>query len=191
MTAPAAGRIVVEPGNGTVEIFSMEPSEAGLVALCTEIFREHWEAIRFGLLIQGAVYEIKAPGAPQRVGMLDGYLTVNFGDWHFHLCIGEHKGTAEKPVEAELARHRRTARAEFYRVLDDAGHSMSWGFRLFNGNDEQQLTVFLPNPFLSDDDEYLPAPDWSRLALWDRLRARHLGLGPDPRDRLAERFVHG
>ena len=80
MTAAAAGRIVVEPGNGTVEIFSMEPSEARLVALCTELFREHWEAIRFGILIQGAVYEIKAPGPPQRVGMLDGYLTVNFGD---------------------------------------------------------------------------------------------------------------
>lgn len=191
MTAPAAGRIVVEPGTGIVEIFPMDPSEAGLVALCMEIFREHWEQIRFGLLIQGAVYEIKAPGAPQRVGMLDGYLTVNFGDWHLHLCIGEHKGTAEKPVEAELARHRRTARAEFYRVLDDAGHAVSWGFRLFNGHDEQQLTVFLPNPFLSDEDEFLPTPDWSRLALWDQLRAQYVGLDPDPRDRLAERFVHG
>ena len=52
------------------------------------------------------------------------------------------------------------------------------------------MTVFLPNPFLDrDTDRFLPEPDWSRLALWDRLRARWLGMTePDPIDRSATRF---
>jgi hypothetical protein len=64
--------------------------------------------------------------------------------------------------------------------------------RLFNGAGEQQVTILLPNPFLSPDgDKVLKRPDWSRLALWDALRARWTGAaGPDPVDRSAERFRH-
>ena len=107
---------------------------------------------------------------PRRIGMLDGYLTVDLGSWHFHLCIGEHRGTAANPTPPALARHRRTRRAELYRRVNADGAPDSWGLRLLNGHDEQQLTVLLPNPFLGDHHEYLPAPDWSRLALWDHLR---------------------
>jgi hypothetical protein len=88
----------------------------------------------------------------------------DFGAWHFHICIGEHKGSKNKPVDPELARHRRTARAEFYRRLNPDGTVGSWGFRLFNGKDENQIYIFLPNPFLSDDMRFLKQPDWSRLA---------------------------
>jgi hypothetical protein len=60
--------------------------------------------------------------------------------------------------------------------------------RLFNGKGEQQITVLLPNPFLDEDDRFLKEPDWSRLALWDKLRGRWLGLTePDPVDRSANR----
>jgi hypothetical protein len=47
----------------------------------------------------------------------------------------------------------------------------------------------LPNPFLDPDtDRFLSEPDWSRLALWDKLRARWFGLTePDPVDRSANR----
>lgn len=37
---------------------------------------------------------------------------VDFGHWHFHLCIGEYRGPRHNPASAELARYRRTAQAE-------------------------------------------------------------------------------
>ena len=188
MTAPAPSTDY-EPGLGTIEVFPLDVGEETLRRLLTDIFENHWREIQFGVMIQGSVFEIRAPRAP-RSGMLDGYLTIDFGDWHLHLCIGEHKGSRANPCPPELAKHRRTARAELYRCLDGACAAMSWGLRLFNGKDEQQLTVFLPNPFLSDDDRIEKEPDWSRLALWDYLRREYLDLDPDPRDRAAAAFVH-
>ena len=185
----AGSRVVTEPGNGTLEIFPLDTAAATLVPLCTEIFRDHWAAIRFGILIQGSVLEIRAPAAPVTVAMLDGYLTVAFDAWHLHICIDDHRGL-DRPVDPRIAHHRRTARAEFYRRLDPAARPISWGLRLFNGQGEQQLTVFLPNPLLDEDDQRPVSPDWTRLTLWDDLRRRYLGLDPDPRDRTAPRFVH-
>ena len=119
--------------------------------------------------------------------MFDGYLTIAFGVSHFHLCIGTHKG-----APPELAQHRQTARAELYRCLDRKGAPISWGLRLFNGYDEQQITVLLPNPFLDPDtDKSRKTPDWKQLGLWDSLRERWLGLGePNPIDRSGRRFRH-
>lgn len=68
---------------------------------------------------------------------------------------------------------------------------VSWGLRLFNGAGEQQLTVMLPNPFLSESEGILKTPDWNRLFLRDALRQRYLGLQADPRDRSAKAFAHG
>lgn len=175
---------------GSVEIFPLTTDEENLRRLLSDIFENHWREVRFGILIQGAVFEIRAPRAPVGTSMLDGYLTVDFGDWHFHVCIGEHRGSRANPCPPELAAHRRTSRAEFYRCLDGTCAPMSWGLRLFNGRDEQQLTVFLPNPFISDDDRIVRTPDWSRLALWDRLRERYLGLPPEEADRSATEFGH-
>ena len=183
-------RVVEEEGMGLLEIFPLSTEEKDLLALFTEIFTEHWQHVRFGTLIQGAVFEIAAPNAAQKISMLDGYLTVDFGTWHFHLCIGPHRGSRNNPVAPGLALHRRTARAELYRIVAD-GAPVSWGLRLFNGAGEQQITVMLPNPFLSDH-AILRKPDWNRLLLWDRLRARYLHLTEaDPRDRSAKAFVHG
>jgi len=188
---PGRPRVVEEKGNGTLEIFPLAPEEATLLALFTDLFTNHWQQIYFGPLIQGAVFEIRITEPPEHIGMLDGYLTVDFGTWHFHICIGEHRGSRTHPVDPELAHHRRTSRAELYRRINVEGTPDSWGLRLFNGHDEQQITVFFPNPFLSDDMEYLKEPDWSRLALWDKLRKQYLGLDPDPQDRSARRFIHG
>jgi hypothetical protein len=184
---------VVDPDGATVEVFPLPTDETSLLALLRSLFEDHWAEITFGPIIQGAAWEIRAPHAPTRVGMLDGYLTVAFGATHFHLCIGPHKGTKRDPAPEALARHRRTARAELYRRLDHSGAPISWGLRLFNGQDEQQATILLPNPFLSADSEkVLKVPDWSRLALWDQIRARWLGLSePDPFDRSGRRFTHG
>lgn len=183
-------REVDEEGMGLMELFPLSTDEDDLRALLTEVFTEHWRDIRFGTLIQGAVFEIAAPNAPRAITMLDGYLTVDFGAWHFHLCIGAHRGMPRKRVSSELALHRRTARAEMYRIVKN-GAPVSWGLRLFNGAGEQQLTVMLPNPFLSEQHGILKKPDWNQLFLWDALRARYLGLQADPRDRSARAFVHG
>ena len=61
---------------------------------------------------------------------------------------------------------------------------------MFNGDGDQMVTVLLPNPYLDDTDRMVDEPDWSRLDLWDALRARFLDLPPDPVDRSAGRFVH-
>ena len=192
MTTALRSQTIADPDGATVEIFPLPTDEGSLEELLRELFERHWDKVTFGPLIQGAAWEIRAPHAPTQVGMLDGYLTVAFGISHFHLCIGPHKGTRSSPTAAALARHRRTARAELYRRLDKSGAPVSWGLRLFNGHDEQQITILLPNPFLSADDKVLKTPDWSRLELWDRLRARWLGATePDPLDRSGRGFSHG
>jgi hypothetical protein len=192
MNPSGTPRRVIDPDGAPVEIFPLPTDEASLEALLRDLFEQQWDKITFGPLIQGAAWEMRAPHAPTLVGMLDGYLTVAFGASHFHLCIGVHKGTLKNPTPEALARHRRTARAELYRRLDTTGAPVSWGLRLFNGADEQQLTVLLPNPFLSaEGDKVLEEPDWSRLALWDELRARWTGVAePDPFDRRAVGFAH-
>ncbi len=184
---------VTEADGSVMEVFALPTDAAALEALLRDLFENHWPEITFGPIIQGAAWEMQAQAAPTHVGVLDGYITIAFGAPHFHICIGEHKGTHGHPVTQELARHRRTARAELYRLLDDGGAPVSWGLRLFNGKGEQQITVLLPNPLLSPtNDKVLKTPDWSRLALWDALRARWLGLtAPDPLDRSAAGFRHG
>ncbi len=192
MTTALRSQTIADPDGATVEIFPLPTDEGSLEELLRELFERHWDKVTFGPLIQGAAWEIRAPHAPTQVGMLDGYLTVAFGISHFHLCIGPHKGTRSSPTAEALARHRRTARAELYRRLDKSGAPVSWGLRLFNGHDEQQITILLPNPFLSADDKVLKTPDWSRLELWDRLRVRWLrATEPDPLDRSGRGFSHG
>ncbi|HEX5613808.1 MAG TPA: hypothetical protein VFZ83_01510 [Acidimicrobiia bacterium] len=190
MTSGGSGAPIArhEPGMGDLEIFPLPVDEASLLNLLRIVFERHWSTIRFGTLVQGAVFEIRAP-APPRIAMLDGYATIDLGDSHVHVCIGDHRGTPDAPVTAALAQHRRCHRAELYRVLHD-GVAAAWGVRLYNGADEQQLTVILPHPFLDDDQHVLDAPEWDRLACWDELRATFLGLDPDPRDRALTAFLH-
>ena len=85
---------------------------------------------------------------------------------------------------------RRTSRAYLYRRLNADGTPDSWALRLLNGAGEEQLTVLFPNPFLTPDLRFEPEPRWERLALWDDLRGRYLGLPPDPRDRSGRRMLH-
>ena len=191
MLAPAP-RIVDEPGMGRVEIFPLATETPALLALISHVFATYWEPIFFGTLIQGAAWEVKAPGPPKKIGFLDGYVTVDFGPWHFHLCIGETKGVGAAPTPPALARHRRCARAELYRGLNPkTGAPNIWGLRMFNGEGEQQMTVFLPSPFIGHDGKPSKPPRWERLAAWDDLRKRCLGLDPDPFDRSGTSFVHG
>lgn len=190
-TLPAPPRRVHEPGTGDVDIFPLPTDEAFLLRLLDDLFGNHWHQIVFGTLIQGAVFEIRVPAAPNRIRCHDGYLTVDFGLWHFHVCIGHTGGTRRNPTDTALAHHRRTGRAELYRALSPEGTPRSWGLRLFNGAGENQLTVFFPNPLLGDNDKILKTPDFSRLTLWDDIRNRYLGLRSDPLDRTATGFPCG
>ena len=148
MSAPST---VVDNLDGSrTEYFDVDPTEATLLALARELFEEHWEQVIFGPCIEGAVFEGRFSERP-RLSLLDGYLTVEVeggGSWHFHLCIGPHHGTPGLPTPPALAQWRRCRRAAFFANLDPAGRPGSWGFRMWNGRDEQMLTVFTPNPWL-------------------------------------------
>lgn len=183
---------IIDEDSAPLDVFALPTDAVSLEAMLRELFETYWQSITFGPIIQGAAFEWHASEPPKNIGMFDGYLTVSFGVPHFHLCIGEHRGSPKFPVAPELAHHRRTSRAELYRRISKAGTPVSWGLRLFNGKGEQQITILLPNPFLdAETDKILKNPDWSHLALWDHLRARWLSLTePDPFDRSGARFQH-
>jgi hypothetical protein len=180
---------IIDDDGSTVDVFPLPTDPASLEALLRDLFETHWAEIVFGPIIEGAAFEIHVDRPPTHIGLLDGYLTIAFGRTHFHVCIGETKGPRNRPTPPELARRRRTARAELRRRSGGTCVPISWSLQLFNGDGEQQLAVLLPNPFLHPETErFVSEPDWSRLALWDSLRARWLGLHePDPLDRRVAR----
>lgn len=178
------------PGDGTFDLWSLPTDEAFLFDLLERVFTRWWSSIRFGVLVPGAAWEVRAPGPPTGITLLDGYATVDFGPWHVHFCIGPFVGHPERPLPEELAAARRTGRAELGRRIGADGAPTSWFVRLWTNAGDQQLTVLLPNPFLDDDQAIMAHPDWDRLDAWDRLRADILGLEPDPLDRTGAGFGH-
>ncbi|MGH9338305.1 MAG: DUF7676 family protein [Acidobacteriota bacterium] len=148
-----------------------EPAEPVMKELVHTLFAENWQRIVVGPCLEGAVFEVRFAEAPA-VRISDGYLTVDVGFWHFHLCIGPHRGTTSE----ELRRNRPVAKAAlFERRGRGCGGGRSWGLRLWNGYGEQMTTVFLPNAHISDEQQLLRQPDWSRLELYYQLRHHLLG----------------
>jgi hypothetical protein len=184
----AASYRTTEQNHDDLEVFALPARPEVLLELLTTIFEGHWRHVRFGPLIQGAVYELAATSKPH-LSMLDGYLTIDLGGPHVHLCIGEQTGLPGHPVDPALAKRRRCAQIELQRQWIE-GAPRTWMMRMFNGDGDQMLTILLPNPFLSDDQRLLAKPDWSRLSLWDQLRRHYLDLPADPSDRLGDSFVH-
>jgi hypothetical protein len=117
----------------------------------------------------------------------DGYLTIDLGPWHFHLCVGPHQGSTSE----ELRRMRPVAKVGFFeRRAKGCAGGRSRGLRLWNGYGEQMTTVFLPNPRLSDDQQLLAEPDWSRLDVYYRLRSKYLAEPmPDDIQAIAEQAL--
>ncbi len=177
------------PGNRE-EIYALPIETDFLDELLRYIFETHWREIVFGPIIEGGAYEFRCPCAPRSISFSDGYLTVHFGGSHFHLCIGENKGSATNPTPAHQKQERRTSRAEMVRSFDDHGAPIIWQLRLFNGQGVPQLNIFLPNPFLTNDDNVADSPDWSRLTVWDDIAVRYLGreLAQDALDRSGQGF---
>ena len=168
-------REVVEHLDGTTTEYSyFEPSPQAMDSLVKVLFEQHWRDVVVGPCIEGAVFEVRFSEAP-KLTMLDGYLTVNLGPWHFHLCIAPHKGNRS----AELRRNRQVARVALFETRGQGcGGGRSWGVRMWNGFGEQMTTVFLPNPRLSDDFKLLKTPNWERLRFWYELRQQFLGEIP-------------
>ncbi|WP_394827765.1 hypothetical protein [Pendulispora albinea] len=171
----------------TTEYFDLEATEEALSALLRTLFDEHWDRIDFGPCMQGAVFELRFATKP-RISYLDGYLTIGEepdpgqSRWHFHLCVGPHRGTKNRPTPPELAAWRRCSRAAFYRDTDPSGRPSSWGLRFWNGRGEQMMTVFFPNPWLNERrTKFVKTPDWSKLELWMTLRERFAGVPADER----------
>lgn len=172
-----------EDGTLSREIWALPLEEAFLEAFLRDLFEQHWAGIRVGPMIEGAAWEWKCPGAPKRIGLFDGYLTVMFGNGgHFHLCIGENRGSPANPNGPALRAHRRPSQAEIFRGFDRDGKPLTWGFELWNGKGENGLTVFFPNPFLNDDDTLADPPEFSRLATWRAIAGRWLGRAPETLD---------
>ena len=157
--------------DGSTTEYTDIPLEPGhLERLFRELFEEHWQQIVFGPCIQGAVFEIRLTEPPKKIAMLDGYLTVDTGAWHMHLCIDKHLN-APSP---EVIRHRQTSRATFFHDSRAGGCAPgTWGLRLWNGLGEQMITVFFPNPYLTEDQRLQQEPDWTRLALWEQMREKY------------------
>lgn len=143
--------------------------EEKLFAFFRELFLEHGTEVVFGPCIDGAVFEIKLSERPKDVTSSEGYLTVDTGPWHFHLCIGRPKTASE-----ELARRRRATRAAFFESRNKSCVPRSYGFRMWNGAGDQMITVFFPNPYLASETK-VSKPDWSRLALWKELKLKYTG----------------
>jgi len=167
MTVPALEH---GPGGGVTEYDEISVGGDTVERLLGELFSRHWAEIFAGPVIEGAAYEIRFTAKPA-VSMLDGYLPVDPGPWHFHLCVNDHLA-APTP---ELARIRRVARAAFFRTDGVSCAPGSWGLRLWNGRGEQMVTVYFPNSHFDDDWKRLSEPRWEKTALWEDLRRRYAG----------------
>jgi hypothetical protein len=162
--------VVREPDGSVTEYTDVPAAGDGVERLMKEVFGQHWAAISAGPIVDGAAYEIRFTSAPA-LSVLDGYLTIDTGPWHFHLCVNDHRGAATP----ELARVRRVARAAFFRTDGGSCVPGAWGLRLWNGRGEQMITVYFPNPWLDDEHQRTREPRWEKTALWTELRARYAG----------------
>lgn len=199
-TEAAAWAIAPEPsetrrhphGARAREIWALPAEEAFLDAFLRDVFENHWRGIRFGPLIEGAAYEWKCPTPPEQISLLDGYLTVMFGNGgHFHLCIGENLGAEAHPTPPELTARRKPSRAEMFRGFGPDGCPVTWGFEMWNGAGEPMISIFFPNPFIEDDDSLSETPDFTRLAAWRAISKRWLGREREALDEQGRGFRTG
>lgn len=180
-----------DDGTPRREYWELPLAEDVLHAFLRDVFENHWQGLCFGPLIQGAAYEMRCPGPPTKVSLLDGYLTVMFErGGHFHLCIGENKGSERFPVSPELRAHRRPSKAQIFRGFGANGKPVTWGFEMWNGKNEPVISIFFPNPFINEDDSLADEPQWERLETWRAIAKTWLGREPETLDTEGSGFRH-
>src|SRR5262245_1270042 len=148
----------------TIEYEEISVEGDQIERLMPAVFTVHWARLTVGPLLQGAAFEIRFAEAP-RVTMLDGYMTVDTGAWHFHLCVNDTSGQARAA--------RRVGRAAFFRATGGGCAPEYHGLRLWNGLGEQMVTVLFPSAYYDDAMKPLRPPDPGRLALWEDVRSRY------------------
>lgn len=171
---------VVEELDGSTEYYTyFDAKEVALGDLLQELYENHWQDIMTTYLIPGGVFELFSK-QPKRVSILQGYLTVDTGDWHLHICVSEPKIHDVKDVDKqkEIARQRMVKRGAFIHVKrgKKACTSESWYLRLWNGNDEQVVNIAFPSPHYDSDFKRLKEPDWTRVELWKSMCEKYLGI---------------
>jgi hypothetical protein len=177
------------PDGRAEDVWVLPTDEKFLCTLFTDLFDNYHDKLCWGPMLVGAAYELKAPGKPKSIDLKDGFLTVHWGNkGHFHLCIGAISIPAGRPNAEEMIAHRRPGRAELFRGLDRDGYPHSWGLRMFNGKDEPQITIYFPNPYVTNFEEVTNVPDWSRIEVWEELLPRYTGNAPDGLDRQGRGF---
>ncbi|GEM_PF-115694 len=147
------------------------------------LFQERWQDVQIGHVVEGSVLELEFTEAPKICILYDGYLTVVTQAWHLHLCLEEHLGGPLCKTPPELRQQRLIQRASLYRRLNEKGQPRSWGIQFWNGAGEKMMNLFLPNPFLGEDEDLLPVgkPRLEKLSLYEELRQIYvLGTQPIP-----------
>ncbi|MEH2107725.1 (2Fe-2S) ferredoxin domain-containing protein [Nostoc sp.] len=175
-------KVVIEAlsTEGSIEYEYFDCSTDVLSSLLYSLFQQNWQQVGVGHIVQGGVLELEF-NAPSKICILyDGYLTVVTEGWHLHLCIEANLGGPHCKTPLELRQQRQVNRAAFYRRFNAEGIPRSWGIDLWNGADENLMTIFLPNPYV-EGENLLPEgkPNLSKLALYEELRDIYV-LGNQP-----------
>lgn len=161
--------------DGTISHYTyFQANEVNLEELLTELYTNHWHEIMTTYLAGGAVIEL-FPKKPEKIGMMDGYLTIDTGNWHLHLCIGKHRGNRAKKEDKEtLQQQRQATRGAFIHTTNGTCTPESWSLRLWNGKDVQMVNIIFPNPYLTEDLHRQKEADWSKLELWNNTKEKLL-----------------
>ncbi|MGF1520223.1 MAG: ferredoxin [Nodosilinea sp.] len=169
---PQGGRVEYEEFPGTIDVTG---------PLLYTLFQQRWQEVELGHVVEGSVLELSFTEPPRLCVLYDGYLTVATPAWHLHLCLEENLGGPHQSTPMALRHQRQVKRAAFYRRFNASGRPVSWGIQFWNGNDERMMTLFLPNPYMGEDEDLLPEgkPQLDKLGLYDHLRQIYV-LGQQP-----------
>ena len=171
------------PKGGTIEYEDFPTTIDVTGPLLYTLFQQQWQQVQIGHVVEGGVLELEFTEPPKVCLIYDGYLTVATPAWHLHLCLEKNLGGPHCTTPIELREKRLLSRAAFYRYLNSEGVAKSWGLQFWNGAAENLMTIFLPNPFLGEDEDYLheKKAEFSKLALYEELREIYvLGTRPIP-----------
>lgn len=169
---------VKEHLDGTIGHYTyFDVEQVDLVTLLTELYTEHWDKMLTAYIIQGAVFEL-FPTKPEKIGVVDGYLTVDTANWHIHLCLGYNRHNRARAENKDILRElRRVKKAAFVHTTRQSCTPESWSLQLWNGDDQPMIHLVFPNPYLKDDETpQFKNPDWDKLALWYAIQEKYLGI---------------
>jgi hypothetical protein len=69
----ASPAVVLTDGDSREQVWPLPTDEQSLLDLIHLCFEQYWDDIWFGVLVQGAAWEVAAPNPPKRISMYDGY----------------------------------------------------------------------------------------------------------------------